>query len=126
MQLSFRESDFDSFILIGDKLLIKPRSAENRTKAGLFLPPGIEEKEEIRSGYVIRVGPGIPVPFLGDAEEPWKEKRDEARYIPLQAKPGDLAIYLQKSGYEIVFNNERYAILPHSAILMLIRDPDMV
>jgi pyruvate formate lyase activating enzyme len=28
----------------------------------------------------------------------------------------------KKSGYEIEFNKEKYVILPHSAILMLVRD----
>ena len=43
-------------------------------------------------------------------------------YLPLQAKEGDLAVYLQNSAYEINFNDEKYLIVPHSAILMLIRD----
>ncbi|MCK4745951.1 MAG: co-chaperone GroES, partial [Bacteroidales bacterium] len=47
------------------------------------------------------------------------------KYIPLQPKEGDLAVYLQKSGYEIEFNKEKYVIIPHSAILMLIRDKDL-
>lgn len=55
-------------------------------------------------------------------EEPWKEKRESVKYVPLQARVGDMAVYLNKSGYEIEFLNEKYIILPHSAILLLIRD----
>ena len=40
----------------------------------------------------------------------------------MQAREGDLAIYLQNSAYEITFNDQRYLIVPHSAILMLVRD----
>ena len=47
------------------------------------------------------------------------------KYVPLQPKEGDEAIYLQNSGYEIEFNNEKYVIIPHSAILMLIRDEEL-
>jgi co-chaperonin GroES (HSP10) len=39
---------------------------------------------------------------------------------------GDLAVYLNKSGFEIEFNNEKYIILPHSAILMIIRDENLM
>jgi chaperonin GroES len=40
----------------------------------------------------------------------------------LQPREGDIAVYLQKSGWEIEFNNEKYVVIPHNAILMLIRD----
>ncbi len=40
----------------------------------------------------------------------------------MQAKEGDLAIYLKNGSYEIEFENEKYLIVPHSAILLLIRD----
>jgi co-chaperonin GroES (HSP10) len=40
----------------------------------------------------------------------------------LQAKEGDLAIYLQRQGFEVEFDQEKYMIVPHSAILMLVRD----
>jgi co-chaperonin GroES (HSP10) len=53
----------------------------------------------------------------------WEKKKDEGvHYLPLQAKEGDLAIYLQNSSYEIKFDDETFLILPHSAILMLVRD----
>jgi co-chaperonin GroES (HSP10) len=71
---------------------------------------------------VLKVGPGYPIPAIQDTDEPWKDHGDDVKYVPLQPKEGDLAVYLQKSGYEIEFNNERYVIIPHSAILMLIRD----
>jgi len=73
----------------------------------------------------LRVGPGYPIPAMQDADEPWKNQGDAVKYIPLQPKEGDHAIYLQKSGYEIEFNNEKYVIIPHSAILMLIRDEEL-
>ncbi len=117
--------DFSKFIVIGDRVLIKPSEANTRTKSGLYLPPGVHENEKIYSGYVIKVGPGYPI-GSPEEDEPWKQKSESARYIPLQAKEGDLAIYLQKHAYEIEFNNHKYAIIPQSAILMVIRDEDML
>ena len=85
----------------------------------------VQEKEKIHSGYVLKVGPGYPIPAIQDTDEPWKDRGDDVKYVPLQPREGDEAIYLQKSGYEIEFNNEKYVIIPHSAILMLIRDEDL-
>jgi co-chaperonin GroES (HSP10) len=116
------ESDLEKFILIGDRVLIKPKSPDQMTKTGLYLPPTVQEQEKVQSGYVVRVGPGYPIPAVTEIEEAWKPKQEEVRYIPIQAKVGDLAVYLQDSGYEIEFNNEKYLIISHSFILMLIRD----
>lgn len=125
MSLQIDEKDLSKFIVVGDRVLIKPKNQRERTKSGLYLPPGVQEKEKIHSGYVLRVGPGYPIPAIQDVDEPWKDRGDEVKYVPLQPKEGDEAIYLQKSGYEIEFNNEKYVIIPHSAILMLIRDENL-
>jgi chaperonin GroES len=122
MILEIDEQDLRKFIMVGDRVLIKPKSPLDKTKSGLYLPPGVQENEKIYSGYVLKVGPGYPIPAINDVEEPWKDKSDEVRYVPLQPKEGDLAIYMQKSGFEIEFKKEKYIIVPHSAILMLIRD----
>ena len=58
MILQIEEKDLSKFILVGDRVLIKPKNQMDRTKSGLYLPPGVQEKEKIHSGYVLRVGPG--------------------------------------------------------------------
>jgi len=121
MALLLEEKNIKSFIMIGDRVLIKPKSPEEKTKSGLFLPPGVHEKEKLRSGYILKTGPGYPIPALTDVEEPWKEQQD-VKYVPLQATEGDLAVFLISGAYEITFKKENYFIVPHSAILMLIRD----
>lgn len=122
MAFILEESDLKKFILIGDRVLIKPKNPQDRTKSGLYLPPGVQENEKIHLGYVLKVGPGYPIPAIQDIDEPWKDKSEEVKYVPLQPREGDLAVYLQKSGYEIEFKKEKYIIIPHSAILLLIRD----
>jgi len=114
----------ENLIVVGDKVLIKPCSTKNKTKSGLFLPPGYSEKEEIQNGYVVKVGPGYPIPYLPDDEnEPWKPKKDEGvKYIPLQPREGDLAIFLIKSSIEIMYNDQKYYIVPQHSILLLERD----
>ena len=120
------EKDISKFVIIGDRVLIKPKTQSEKTKSGLYLPPTVKEKEKIHAGYVVKTGPGYPIPAITDYDEPWKDQRDQVKYIPLQAKMGDLAVYMQNSGWEIEFKNEKYLILPHSSILMLIRDENLL
>jgi chaperonin GroES len=116
------EKDLDKLIVIGDRILIKPKVPQSKTRSGLFLPPGVNENEKVLIGYVVKVGPGYPIPSVNDADEPWKNVSDEPRYVPLQPKEGDQAVYLQSSAIEIEFNQEKYVVVPHSAILLLLRD----
>ncbi len=120
------EESLDKLIVVGDRVLIKPVQLSDKTKGGLFLPPGYKEKEEIQTGYVIRVGPGYPIPASGeDADEPWKNREEKIKYIPLQAKVGDKAIFLQKGAIEIVYNDEKYYLVPQYSILLLERDEEL-
>jgi chaperonin GroES len=125
MLLNVEGNDLTKFILVGDRVLIRPKSTNQRTKGGLYLPPGVEEKQKIQSGYVIKAGPGYPIPAPVESDEPWKDTRDNLKYFPLQAREGDLAVYLQDNAFEIEFEKEKYFIVPHSAILMLVRDEDI-
>jgi len=116
------EKDLDKLIVIGDRILIRPKVPQSRTKSGLLLPPGVNENEKVQIGYVMKVGPGYPIHSVTDVDEPWKNRSDEPKYVPLQPKVGDQAVYLQNSAIEIEFNNEKYIVVSHSAILLLLRD----
>ena len=126
MSFFLDNQDVEKFIVIGDRVLLKPKSPQQKTKSGLFLPPGFEDKQKIGSGYVIKSGPGYPIPTLPEPQEPWKKDNEKQNYFPLQVRPGDLAVYLQENSHLIEFNKEKYVIVPHSAILMLIRDEDLL
>ena len=125
MPLQIDQTDFKKFIVVGDRVLIKPKSPMEKTKGGLLLPPGVQENERLQSGYVIKVGPGYPIPAIAEIDEPWKNKSEEVKYVPIQPHEGDLAIYLQNSAYEIEFNSNKYVIVSQSSILLLIRDESL-
>ena len=112
-------------IVVGDRVLIKPAKQSDKTESGLYLPPGVQEKEKIQSGYVIKVGPGYPLPLPADDDEMWKGKDEQVKYLPLQAQEGDLAIFLQKGAIEVLYENEKYFIVPQASILMLEREEDL-
>jgi chaperonin GroES len=111
-----------NLIVVGDRVLIKPKLTSDKTQSGLFLPPGVKEKEKFQSGYVIKAGPGYPIPLPTEEEESWKGRNEEIKYIPLQAKEGDLAIFLQNGAIEINYEDEKLFIVPQSSILLLERD----
>lgn len=115
--------NIDKFIVVGDRVLVKPQEDSTRTTSGLYLPAGVTEKEKMQSGYVMKVGPGYATSAQID-DEPWREAKDNVKYIPLQARSGDLAIFLRKEAFEIEFEKEKFLIVPQSAILLLIRNED--
>jgi chaperonin GroES len=120
------KSDFKNIIVIGDKVLIKPKSLDDRTKAGLYLPPGVQQREEVQSGYIIKVGPGYAVPQVADDfNESWKGSEEKVKYVPLQVREGDLAIFLQKGSIEVMYEDEKYYIVPQHLILMIVRDEEL-
>jgi len=122
MSVLLDDKDLQKLIVIGDRILIKPKVPQAKTKSGLFLPPGVNENEKVQIGYVVKVGPGYPIPSVNDSDEPWKNRTEEPKYVPLQPREGDLAVYIQNSAIEIEFNKEKYIVVPQSAILILLRD----
>ena len=113
-------------LVIGDRVLIKQENLEERTEVGLYLPQTVIEKEEVQGGRVVLTGPGIPLPENHEEDELWKSVTKEPRYLPMQAEKGDYALFLKKMAVEIKFEGEKYLIVPHSSILVLIRDEENV
>lgn len=116
------DNKIKNLIVVGDRVLVKPKKMDQKTASGLYLPPGVQEKEKIQSGYIIKVGPGYPIPLPADEDDIWKGKDDNIKYIPLQAHEGDLALFLQKGAVEVMYEGEKYFIVPQASILLLERD----
>ncbi len=119
------DNKLKKLIVVGDRVLIQPTKQTDKTESGLYLPPGVQEKEKIQSGYVIKVGPGYPLPLPADEDEMWKGKDEQVKYLPLQAQEGDLAIFLQRGAVEVIYEKEKYFIVPQASILMLEREEDL-
>lgn len=118
------DNKLQKLIIIGDRMLIRPSKPNERTNAGLYLPPGVGEREKVQTGYVIKTGPGYVIPMPPD-DEHWKGAEEQIKYIPLQAREGDLAIFLVSGATEVMYEGEKYFIVPQSAILMLEREEDL-
>jgi co-chaperonin GroES (HSP10) len=118
------DNKLKKLIVIGDRVLIRPSKPNERTDAGLYLPPGVQEKEKVQQGYIIKTGPGYAIPMPVE-EESWKGNEEQVKYVPLQAREGDLAVFLLSGATEVLYENEKYYIVPQSAILMLEREEDI-
>ena len=115
---------FKKLVVIGDRVLIRPSRPHERTDSGLYLPPGVQEKEKVQQGYVIKTGPGYAIPMPVD-DEPWKHQDEQVKYVLLQAREGDIAIFLLSGATEVLYEGEKYFIVPQSAILMLEREEEI-
>jgi chaperonin GroES len=118
------DNKLKKLIVIGDRVLIRPAKADERTQSGLYLPPGVQEKEKVQQGYILKTGPGYAIPMPVE-NEPWKSEEEQVKYIPLQAKEGDLAIFLMNGATEVMYEGEKYFIVPQGAILMLEREDEL-
>ncbi|MCQ2106724.1 MAG: co-chaperone GroES family protein [Fibrobacter sp.] len=112
-------------MVIGDRILIKPLEASNKTGSGLYLPPSVKEHDAVHTGLVVKVGPGYPIPAQKDPDAVFRgESSDAVNYVPLQVKEGDEALYLHANGTELEVNGERYLIISQNAVLLVMR-PEM-
>ena len=110
-------------IVVGDRVLITPEEGEERTNVGLYLPPTAVESRQVQGGRILATGPGTPMtePASMD-DEPWKIHGPEVKYLPMQAKVGDYALFFRKAAVEITFEGKKYLVVPQAAILVLVRE----
>ncbi len=112
-------------LVVGDRVLVQLEDGEQRTKVGLYLPSTAVDSQAVQGGEIVSTGPGLALPDLADhGEDPWKTADSEpsARYVPMQARVGDFALFFRKAAVEITFENELFLVVPQSAILALVRD----
>jgi chaperonin GroES len=86
---------------LADRLVVKPIEAEEKTKAGIYLPDTAKEKPQ--EGEVVAVGPG--------------RLSDDGKRIAMDIQVGDIVIYAKYGGAEIKIDEEEYMILRESDIL---------
>ena len=75
----------------GDRVLVEPAPAEEKTAGGIIIPDTAKEKPQ--KGVVIAIGPG--------------KKKDE----PMTVKVGDHVLYGKYAGTEITMEGKEYLIM---------------
>lgn len=113
-------------IVVGDRVLVRVVDGEERTNVGLYLPPTAVDNQAVQSGTIVATGPGLPLPAPdAGSDEPWRVSENrQTRFVPMQAKVGDYALFFRKAAVEITFENERFLVVPQAAILALVRDDE--
>jgi len=89
---------------LGDRVVIKPSPAEEKTKGGIILPDTAKEKPVI--GEVVAVGPG--------------RKADDGKVVPMELKVGDKVLYGKYSGTEVTVDSQEYLIMRESDIFAVV------
>ncbi|MFZ1520258.1 MAG: co-chaperone GroES [Ignavibacteriaceae bacterium] len=85
---------------LGDRVVVKPAAAEEKTAGGIILPDTVKEKPV--EGTVVAVGPG--------------KVTDDGKAIKMEVKVGDKVLYGKYSGTEVTINGEEYLIMRESDI----------
>jgi len=88
---------------LGDKVIIKPAPAEEKTKSGIVLPDSAKEKPS--EGTVIAVGSG--------------KVTDNGQTVALEVKVGDVVLYSKYGGTEIKQDGEELILLSERDILAI-------
>lgn len=110
-------------IVVGDRVLVRLEEGEERTNVGLYLPPTAVDSQAVQGGTIVATGPGLPMPSPdSNMDEPWRMTSRETRFLPMQARTGDYALFFRKAAVEITFEGDRYLVVPQAAILALVRD----
>jgi len=90
---------------LGDRILIKPLEAEEKTKGGIVLPDTAKEKPQ--EGKVVAVGKGRVL--------------ESGKVEPLEVKVGDIVLYGKYSGTEITKDGEEYLFVKDEDVLAIIK-----
>ena len=89
---------------LGDRILIKPLEAEEKTKGGIILPDTAKEKPI--EGTIVAAGPG--------------KVSDDGKTIKMEVKVGDKVLYGKYSGTEVTVEGDEYLIMRESDIFAII------
>ena len=89
---------------LGDRVLVKPEKAEQKTASGLYISSGAQEKPQ--RGEVIAVGAG--------------KLDDKGERIPVDVKVGDVVIYGKYGGNEVKIDGEDYLLMRDSDIYAVV------
>lgn len=88
---------------LGDRVVVRPEEAEEKTQSGLYIPDTAKEKPQ--RGTIVSVGPG---------------RVEDGKKIDMSVGEGDTVLYGKYSGTEINLDGEDLLIMRESDILGII------
>ncbi len=88
---------------LGDRVVLKPISAEETTQSGIVLPG--QSKEKTQQAEIIAVGPGGVI---------------DGNDVQMQVEVGQKVVYAKFAGTTIELNDEEYIIVKQSDLLAIV------
>jgi len=85
---------------LGDKVVVKASTTDEKTAGGIVLPDAAREKPQ--QGTVVAVGPGRVL--------------DSGERAPMAVQVGDVVIYSKYGGNEVKLDGEEFLILDQDSI----------
>jgi len=89
---------------LGDRVVVKPAAAEEKTAGGIILPDTVKEKPV--EGTIVAAGPG--------------KVADNGEVVKLTVKVGDKVLYGKYSGTEVTIDGVEYLIMRESDIFAIV------
>jgi chaperonin GroES len=89
---------------LGDRLLVKPKETEEKTKSGIVLPDSAKEKPQ--EGEVVAAGSGAI--------------DEKGSKIPMEVKVGDAILYSKYAGTEVKIDGVEHLIIKESDVLAIV------
>ena len=87
-----------------DRVVVKRREEEQKTKGGIIIPDTAAEKPQ--TGKIVSVGPGL--------------RDDDGKLQPLDVKAGDTVLFGKWSGTEVKIDGDDLLIMKESDIMGVI------
>ncbi len=84
---------------LGDRVVVQPKPAEEKTESGLYIPDSAKEKPQ--EGTVVATGPG---------------RAENGTRIEMTVEEDDDVIYGQYAGTEVTLDGDEYLIMRESDI----------
>ncbi|MGH7197121.1 MAG: co-chaperone GroES [Candidatus Omnitrophota bacterium] len=89
---------------LGDRVLVLPLEAEEKTAGGIVIPDTAKEKQQ--KGKIIAVGKG--------------RVNEDGKVVPLEVKVNDQVLFGRYSGTEVKVGASEYLIIKEDDILAII------
>ena len=90
---------------LGDRVVVRPKPAEEKTDSGLYIPDSAKEKPQ--KGTIVAAGPG---------------RVENGNKIDMTVEEGDEVLYGKYAGTEVTLDNEEYLIMRESDIFGIVED----
>ncbi|PSQ88130.1 MAG: co-chaperone GroES [Bacteroidetes bacterium QH_2_63_10] len=90
---------------LGDRVVVQPKPAEEKTDSGLYIPDSAQEKPQ--RGTVRAIGEG---------------RVEDGTRIEMTVEEGDEVLYGKYAGTEVTLNGEEYLIMRESDIFGIVEE----